>query len=88
VRKRLLEGGFIARVSVCIRGAETGRSRVSALVDRGPTARYCMGLDAGWSSLVARRAHNPEVAGSNPAPAILDPRRGGRSARSTGDAAF
>jgi hypothetical protein len=27
--------------------------------------------DAGWSSLVARRAHNPKVAGSNPAPAIL-----------------
>ncbi len=26
-------------------------------------------LDAGWSSLVARRAHNPKVAGSNPAPA-------------------
>jgi hypothetical protein len=25
--------------------------------------------DAGWSSLVARWAHNPEVAGSNPAPA-------------------
>src|SRR5438132_12250685 len=25
---------------------------------------------AGWSSLVARRAHNPKVAGSNPAPAI------------------
>jgi hypothetical protein len=25
--------------------------------------------DAGWSSLVARRAHNPKVAGSNPAPA-------------------
>ena len=25
--------------------------------------------DAGWSSSVARRAHNPEVAGSNPAPA-------------------
>src|SRR5208282_2960899 len=24
---------------------------------------------AGWSSLVARRAHSPEVAGSNPAPA-------------------
>src|SRR3954453_16976015 len=28
---------------------------------------------AGWSSLVARRAHNPKVAGSNPAPAT--PRR-------------
>src|SRR4051812_10656211 len=26
-------------------------------------------IDAGWSSLVARRAHNPKVAGSNPAPA-------------------
>ena len=25
--------------------------------------------DAGWSSSVARRAHNPKVAGSNPAPA-------------------
>jgi hypothetical protein len=25
---------------------------------------------AGWSSLVARRAHNPEVVGSNPSPAI------------------
>ena len=32
-------------------------------------------VDAGWSSLVARRAHNPKVVGSNPAPAtnlILD----------------
>src|SRR5438094_6608849 len=34
--------------------------------DRSYTAR----CDAGWSSQVARRAHNPEVAGSNPAPAI------------------
>src|SRR5580692_1604119 len=30
------------------------------------TVRY---HDAGWSSSVARWAHNPEVAGSNPAPA-------------------
>ena len=28
-------------------------------------------LDAGWSSLVARRAHNPKVVGSNPAPATI-----------------
>ena len=28
-----------------------------------------MHVDAGWSSLVARRAHNPKVVGSNPAPA-------------------
>ena len=26
-------------------------------------------FDAGWSSLVARRAHNPKVVGSNPASA-------------------
>ena len=26
---------------------------------------------AGWSSLVARRAHNPKVVGSNPAPATM-----------------
>ncbi len=27
---------------------------------------------AGWSSLAARRAHNPKVAGSNPAPATIN----------------
>jgi hypothetical protein len=33
--------------------------------------RACIRYDvfAGWSSLVARRAHNPEVVGSNPTPA-------------------
>ena len=30
---------------------------------------YLATVDAGWSSLVARRAHNPKVVGSNPAPA-------------------
>ncbi len=30
---------------------------------------YDSKLDAGWSSLAARRAHNPKVVGSNPAPA-------------------
>ena len=28
-------------------------------------------INAGWSSLVARRAHNPKVVGSNPAPATI-----------------
>ena len=28
--------------------------------------------DAGWSSLAARRAHNPKVVGSNPAPATKE----------------
>ena len=31
--------------------------------------RVVISTDAGWSSPVARRAHNPKVAGSNPAPA-------------------
>ena len=32
---------------------------------------YNKHIIAGWSSLEARRAHNPKVAGSNPAPAIF-----------------
>ena len=32
-------------------------------------------LIAGWSSLVARRAHNPKVVGSNPAPATRTSRK-------------
>ncbi len=35
----------------------------------------CASVDAGWSSLAARRAHNPKVAGSNPAPATNFPPR-------------
>ena len=31
--------------------------------------RHIMLFIAGWSSLVARRAHNPKVVGSNPIPA-------------------
>ena len=42
------------------------RPRQRGSCSRGAILR---GRDAGWSSLVARRAHNPEVAGSNPAPA-------------------
>ncbi len=30
---------------------------------------YIVTRNAGWSSLVARRAHNPKVIGSNPFPA-------------------
>ena len=35
---------------------------------------------AGWSSLVARWAHNPEVVGSNPAPATKNFKLGGQTA--------
>src|SRR6266576_2856715 len=40
--------------------------------------------DAGWSSLVARRAHNPEVVGSNPTPATTNAERGMRNAELAG----
>ena len=39
-------------------------------LERPDAVATLVGRDAGWSSQVARRAHNPKVAGSNPAPAI------------------
>jgi hypothetical protein len=36
---------------------------------RKPISRPCYYVNAGWSSLVARWAHNPKVEGSNPSPA-------------------
>ena len=49
--------------------------RVDTFLGRNYTQRPV----AGWSSLVARRAHNPKVAGSNPAPAIWSAASGGVS---------
>ena len=44
------------------------------LLERIKTSKACLSVhlnhsDAGWSSLVARRAHNPKVVSSNLAPA-------------------
>ena len=36
---------------------------------RGFESHILLIIKAGWSSSVARRAHNPKVVGSNPAPA-------------------
>ena len=36
---------------------------------RGFESHILLNINAGWSSSVARRAHNPKVVGSNPAPA-------------------
>ena len=49
------------------RHRSTPRLRRLRSVTRGRSLR--VHHDAGWSSSVARRAHNPKVAGSNPAPA-------------------
>ena len=47
------------------------------LSSRASPMRYLLNKklnnNAGWSSLVARRAHNPKVVGSNPAPATISP---------------
>jgi hypothetical protein len=63
-----------------VRSAPVGRQPLS----RRPTSRWpggCRARDgsgivsisaAGWSSLVARRAHNPKVVGSNPTPATTE----------------
>ena len=37
------------------------------------TQQHCYHQFAGWSSLVARWAHNPKVGGSNPPPATKPP---------------
>jgi hypothetical protein len=54
--------------SFCCRGVEGWRGGVS-ICQGGRVALELRHNDAGWSSSVARWAHNPEVAGSNPAPA-------------------
>src|ERR1700756_4989757 len=53
------------------------RPRPSTASPKATFARYTPRRDAGWSSQVARRAHNPEVAGSNPAPATTKALLGG-----------
>ena len=56
------------RVRVSPSAPFQNRPEIALQVERGiPIIR--VPIDAGWSSLVARRAHNPKVVGSNPAPA-------------------
>ena len=42
---------------------------IHSLLDEYIASKAASIHSAGWSSLVARRAHNPKVVGSNPAPA-------------------
>ena len=56
-------GGFSPSQS----SALSPQSSVSALLD--PPLSVCYYGSAGWSSLVARWAHNPKAEGSNPSPA-------------------
>src|SRR6476620_12801975 len=66
-----------------IAGCRLGHGRCAA-IDLVPVTCACYSgviTNAGWSSSVARWAHNPEVAGSNPAPAT---RENGPQTRSEG----
>src|SRR5688500_11072288 len=54
----------------CFQGFSAGAKHfVQLRLARIFTSRHNSAPAAGWSSLAARRAHNPKVAGSNPAPA-------------------
>ena len=59
---------------VC-RPASTRRLGPRAHLPKQERAPIIRRPDAGWSSLVARRAHNPKVVGSNPAPATIRDKR-------------
>ena len=57
------------------RGGSSPPFRTNLWIQKIKLVYAANSVDAGWSSLVARRAHNPKVVGSNPAPAtnlILD----------------
>ena len=47
------------------------KQRVTGSSPVGPISMKIEYIIAGWSSLVARRAHNPKVVGSNPSPASM-----------------
>ena len=73
----------IGELKVSEAGADTLDSMVLPFITRDkvktPVLLLCRFLqnliirrvDAGWSSLAARRAHNPKVVGSNPTPATI-----------------
>ena len=54
----------------CNRSANARKGTRHLLLQRGAICHILFSsTDAGWSSLAARRAHNPKVVGSNPTPA-------------------
>ena len=60
------------------RGRCRGSARSGSMCEKVLTSKaarlWCASVDARWSSLVARRAHNPKVVGSNPTRATKEPR--------------
>ena len=76
-------GGFIAPGARIIGKSGKVRRNFPSIRCVGKPLLGLLHTDAGWSSSVARRAHNPEVTGSNPVPAtkkkVRDPVQGSRT---------
>ena len=60
------QSGSLPNTGSSVGSAQPVAERSAVLSWSAPMTRV---NGAGWSSLVARRAHNPKVVGSNPAPA-------------------
>ena len=58
-----------------VRARSQARIAAAPLTSRRARLECVLRSDAGWSSPVARWAHNPKVAGSNPAPATMSAAR-------------
>src|SRR5580698_8617950 len=68
-RCKLAEIAFRQPFSKVPREPAVHRGNQSPTAPFDDAASGCYHRDAGWSSLVARWAHNPKVGGSNPPPA-------------------
>ena len=62
-------GRSAIRAHLCLLAKRPWRSSPMVLACPAPAGAWRSTRDAGWSSPVARQAHNLKVAGSNPAPA-------------------
>ena len=73
MKEPYVDGGYASDIgATSLAGSKPNLFVKSALInflDIKEVVLYYALLIAGWSSPVARRAHNPKVVGSNPAPA-------------------
>ena len=76
LRLRPEVGDLLLELGEGLVGAATEAHGLEGCHQDDPAVPYSLQLAAGWSSLVARRAHNPKVVGSNPTPATNLEREG------------
>ncbi len=72
-RRADLECTLVTQPDVCAPEVAVRKRKQTAALkiadDSSDDCAIVLHSDAGWSSLAARRAHNPKVTGSNPVPA-------------------